>query len=377
MTSQVSSTNQMIAALAGGSLPFILRMVMEPEKPDIEIGTVSFKSQLDEVIKNFVQVWPIYDLPFELYTEEDARKDREKAEEKRRREEEERTGRACGTGDAVESRASSADDLTVPVAAAAAITTTALLTTQFSTMDTVDGRWAGAAASLPARRKSPVPPPLTLKTADGDGPSAADDEVKKPLLDDKLADQVSPSRRVEFDDTAAADTRTPEPEVDIVIYLPLKGADDANWLDLEWLEKEQVDETVMDRDNDDDDTDDWERCRQSTINSGLLETVNEETYGDHPVFFDNDDNDDDEDVKMRPMKNEYPMKELGKRGVDGDDDERRRRTRYAAHTPPPVRNPPPTYGTAVGADMETSSTDQKRGNGAIPGRNTVVPIVHR
>ena len=70
---QVSSTNQMLAALAGGSLPFILRTVMEPEKPDIEIGTVSFKSQLDEIIKNFVQYWPIYDFPFDLYKPEEAK----------------------------------------------------------------------------------------------------------------------------------------------------------------------------------------------------------------------------------------------------------------------------------------------------------------
>jgi len=68
----------MIAALAGGSLPFILRTVMQPEKPEIEIGTVSFKNQMDEIIKNFVQCWPIYDLPLEEYTAEDEEKDRQK-----------------------------------------------------------------------------------------------------------------------------------------------------------------------------------------------------------------------------------------------------------------------------------------------------------
>ena len=73
----MSSTNQMIAALAGGSLPFILRTVMQPEKPEIEIGTVSFKNQMDEIIKNFVQCWPIYDLPLEEYTAEDEEKDRQ------------------------------------------------------------------------------------------------------------------------------------------------------------------------------------------------------------------------------------------------------------------------------------------------------------
>jgi len=57
----------MLAALAGGSLPMIMRTFMEPEKPDIEMGTVSFKSKLDEIIKNFAQLWPIYDFPFEEY----------------------------------------------------------------------------------------------------------------------------------------------------------------------------------------------------------------------------------------------------------------------------------------------------------------------
>lgn len=62
---KMSSTNQMLATLAGGFLPAILRQFMEPERPDIEIGTVSFKSKLDEIIKNFNQLWPIYDLPLE------------------------------------------------------------------------------------------------------------------------------------------------------------------------------------------------------------------------------------------------------------------------------------------------------------------------
>lgn len=75
---QMSNTNQMLAALAGGSLPFILRTFMEPDKPDIEMGTVSFKSKLDEVIKNFSQIWPMFDFSFELYKEE---KEEEETEE--------------------------------------------------------------------------------------------------------------------------------------------------------------------------------------------------------------------------------------------------------------------------------------------------------
>ncbi|ESN93587.1 hypothetical protein HELRODRAFT_180676 [Helobdella robusta] len=85
---EVSNTNQMLAALAGGSLPFILRTFMEPEKPEIEMGTVSFKSKLDEVIKNFAQVWPMYDFDFQLYKpEEDSDSDSEDGSKKKSKKE--------------------------------------------------------------------------------------------------------------------------------------------------------------------------------------------------------------------------------------------------------------------------------------------------
>jgi len=66
---KVSSTNQMLATLLGGFLPMVLRTFLSPPAPDVELGTVSFKSKMDEVIKNVCQCWPIYDLPFELFTE--------------------------------------------------------------------------------------------------------------------------------------------------------------------------------------------------------------------------------------------------------------------------------------------------------------------
>ena len=63
---QISATNQSLATLVGGSLPRMLRMFLAPPRPEVELGTVSFKSKMDEVIKNFCQYWPIYDLPFEV-----------------------------------------------------------------------------------------------------------------------------------------------------------------------------------------------------------------------------------------------------------------------------------------------------------------------
>ena len=68
----VSSTNQMLATMAGGFLPMILKSFLYPPSPDVEIGTVSFKCRMDEIIKNYKQVWPIHDLPFELVPEDGA-----------------------------------------------------------------------------------------------------------------------------------------------------------------------------------------------------------------------------------------------------------------------------------------------------------------
>jgi len=80
----------MLATLVGGFLPIMLKTFLAPPTPDVEIGTVSFKSKMDEVIKNFCQKWPIYDLPFKLVIDEkkdDEKKDGEKTEGEKKDEE--------------------------------------------------------------------------------------------------------------------------------------------------------------------------------------------------------------------------------------------------------------------------------------------------
>ena len=78
---QVSTTNQMLATLAGGLLPFILKIFIQANKPDIELGTVSFRSKLDEIIKNFFQTWPMYDFPLTVMNQEKAEKPEEKPDD--------------------------------------------------------------------------------------------------------------------------------------------------------------------------------------------------------------------------------------------------------------------------------------------------------
>jgi hypothetical protein len=54
----------------------VLRTFLAPPAPDVELGTVSFKSKMDEVIKNFCQYWPIHDLPFELASDSPPKDDK-------------------------------------------------------------------------------------------------------------------------------------------------------------------------------------------------------------------------------------------------------------------------------------------------------------
>lgn len=183
---QVSSTNQMIAALAGGSLPFILRTVMQPEKPEIEIGTVSFKNQMDEIIKNFVQCWPIYDLPLEEYTAEDEEKDRQKKEEQ---------------------------------AAAAEAKTDAKTRARLSVVS-----------------EDTSTPFLDMLN---EQPGVERDHVDDSVLAGDAVGSPAAGQRVCFD--VEPEEERGESEVDIVIYLPQKPSE--TWLD-EWSDLDDVDDAA-------------------------------------------------------------------------------------------------------------------------------------
>jgi len=192
----------MIAALAGGSLPFILRTVMQPEKPEIEIGTVSFKNQMDEIIKNFVQYWPIYDLPFDVYTAEDEEKDRQKKEQ------EEQSAKAATEGK--DRSVPAKDNERPPATPGSPLPKSETFMFQFqSGVDSVDGR-RDVEGNHIEDRASPTP-------SDGAQSSAASHHV---YFEENIKDE--------------------EPEVDIVIYLPNKN--DETWLD-EWSDLDNNEST--------------------------------------------------------------------------------------------------------------------------------------
>ena len=61
----ISTTNQILATLAGGFIPFT--NLLKPAAPQIETGLVRFRSKLKEIIKkNYRQGWPMYDLVFDV-----------------------------------------------------------------------------------------------------------------------------------------------------------------------------------------------------------------------------------------------------------------------------------------------------------------------
>ena len=63
---KMSSTNQMLATMAGGFMPFMLIKLLRPNASEVNIKSVSFHSKLEEIITNFCQTWPLNDLLFDI-----------------------------------------------------------------------------------------------------------------------------------------------------------------------------------------------------------------------------------------------------------------------------------------------------------------------
>ncbi|KAK3099540.1 hypothetical protein FSP39_006015 [Pinctada imbricata] len=59
---QISSTNQTLATLAGGFVPMLLKNVLPRRSVKLNLKTLSFKGQIDEIISDFKQNWPLCDL---------------------------------------------------------------------------------------------------------------------------------------------------------------------------------------------------------------------------------------------------------------------------------------------------------------------------
>lgn len=78
---QMSSTNQTLATLAGGFVPMLLKNVLSTKGEKLDLRTLSFKGQLDEIISEFKQGWPINDMVVEQFDPNAVEKTEEKAED--------------------------------------------------------------------------------------------------------------------------------------------------------------------------------------------------------------------------------------------------------------------------------------------------------
>ena len=78
---KISSTNQMLATMAGGFMPFIFSNILKPSAPEVETNLLSFRSKVEEIVKNFWQPWPMYDLIFDIEKEPESEESEEEEEE--------------------------------------------------------------------------------------------------------------------------------------------------------------------------------------------------------------------------------------------------------------------------------------------------------
>ncbi|XP_050417814.1 uncharacterized protein LOC126831167 [Patella vulgata] len=62
---KISSTNQTLATLAGGFVPMLLKNVLSSKSVKLSLKTISFKGQIDEIITDYKQHWPVTDIIFE------------------------------------------------------------------------------------------------------------------------------------------------------------------------------------------------------------------------------------------------------------------------------------------------------------------------
>lgn len=80
---QMSSTNQTLATLAGGFVPMLLKNVLSSKGATLNLKTLSFKGQIDEIVSEYKQNWPIFDMIVEQYDpKEEAEKEKENEESK-------------------------------------------------------------------------------------------------------------------------------------------------------------------------------------------------------------------------------------------------------------------------------------------------------
>ena len=215
-----------------------MKTFMAPTKPDIEIGTVSFKSKLDEIIKNYKQKWPVYDFPFELWTEED-----EKEKEKKEK------GDDADDDDDNKSRDGQHSDVDGPAAASKDVKSTDVNANVDSTKETFHDAidYAGA----PFRNQnnnSGVKEPLLGGDISIEMKAFEANNVNIPFADQKIPAEEFTLQPMDEKADDKNETEAVKYDVDILVFLPdaAKRSTD-KWL-AEWSDLDSYDEGDDDND---------------------------------------------------------------------------------------------------------------------------------
>ena len=63
---KISTTNQLLVTLAGGFVPFVVRFVLRAKQEELSLNTYSFEGKIHHIIDTFTQIWPVFDISFDI-----------------------------------------------------------------------------------------------------------------------------------------------------------------------------------------------------------------------------------------------------------------------------------------------------------------------
>ncbi len=58
----LSDSNQLLLTVISGFLPFIIRFVLMPKEPEVDLSSYSLQGKMEEILLDYQQTWPAYDI---------------------------------------------------------------------------------------------------------------------------------------------------------------------------------------------------------------------------------------------------------------------------------------------------------------------------
>ena len=66
---EISTTNQLLLTVVGGFAPFVVRVILKPKQIHVDFSTYAFKGKVHEVISEYFESWPVFDMEFDVMPE--------------------------------------------------------------------------------------------------------------------------------------------------------------------------------------------------------------------------------------------------------------------------------------------------------------------